>query len=217
MLHHATAAPLEEQIALMRLLIVQRADVNVADQQGIGPLHLAAMRGSKHVIRTLLCARADNQQRTKDGRSTVDFAALSPSPVEAFEVLGWPGQGPRERPLERPEPKALAQEAQAEEVPQWSELAFPLLLLLAWFALLAASLGWVGSLEACSVAIACRGYPLASSSISETALAREKMQAFHSCACKCCQPPRLSSGGERGRHNALAGPKVGVEPGWLPP
>ena len=42
--------------------------------------------------RTLLCARADNQQRSRDGRSTVDFAQLNPTPVEIFEVLGWPGK-----------------------------------------------------------------------------------------------------------------------------
>lgn len=70
--------------------------------------------------------------------------------MEAFEILGWPGQGPRERPLERPEPKALAhpvpQEAQSE-VPQWSELAFPLLLVMAWFALLAALLAGNGSAD----------------------------------------------------------------------
>lgn len=39
-------------------------------------------------LRALLVARADNQLRTHDGRSTVDFVQWSPSPVEVFEVLG---------------------------------------------------------------------------------------------------------------------------------
>eukprot|EP00438_Fugacium_kawagutii_P000248 Skav212293 [mRNA] locus=scaffold732:557772:561904:- [translate_table: standard] len=82
-LHHAMMAPAGAG---------GRADPNAGDVEGIAPLHLAAQRASKFTIRTLLCARADNQQRSHDGRSTVDFAQLNPAPVEAFEVLGWPGK-----------------------------------------------------------------------------------------------------------------------------
>ncbi|CAE7499016.1 ABCA12, partial [Symbiodinium necroappetens] len=100
-LHHVLAGPDQEQILLLaRFLCRQRADPNASDENGVTPLHLAAQRGSKHVIRSLLCARADNQQRTSDGRSTVDFAQFNPSPVEAFEVVGWPGKGPELHPLE---------------------------------------------------------------------------------------------------------------------
>merc|ERR1712039_584640 len=62
-------------------------------------LHIAAEHGSKFVIRTLLCARADNTKRTDDGRTTVDFAKLNDSQAEAFSVVGWPGEGADPNPL----------------------------------------------------------------------------------------------------------------------
>merc|ERR1712039_688192 len=62
-------------------------------------LHIAAEHGSKFVIRTLLCARADNTKRTDDGRTTVDFAKLNDSQAEAFSVVGWPGEGADPDPL----------------------------------------------------------------------------------------------------------------------
>eukprot|EP00913_Durusdinium_trenchii_P021194 g19910.t1 len=71
------------------------------------------LRASKYTIRALLVARADNQLRTHDGRSTVDFVQWSPSPVEVFEVLGWPGQGPKAHPLERPATEKTRHELRA--------------------------------------------------------------------------------------------------------
>mmetsp|Transcript_9820 Transcript_9820/g.23614 ORF Transcript_9820/g.23614 Transcript_9820/m.23614 type:complete len:221 (+) Transcript_9820:50-712(+) len=150
-LHHALVGPGEEQLRLIRLLTQQRADPNAAGDDGVTPLHLAAQRASKYVIRSLLCARADNQKLAADGRSTVDFAELNPSPVEAFEVVGWPGQGPELHPLE-PRTKANAAKAKAakpalendapalEEAQEVSEvsLAWALLAVIAWFCLLAA-------------------------------------------------------------------------------
>ncbi|CAE8639804.1 unnamed protein product [Polarella glacialis] len=163
-LHHAISAPEQEQIQMIRLLGAQRADPNAAGPDGVTPLHLAAQRGSKFVIRTLLCARADNQKQAADGRTAVDFAKYNPSPVEAFEVVGWPGTGPELKPLEpkkAPGKSAsgsggaaegtgqgplMAYEAfeekngykavSEEPAPPWSSLTWPLLAAAIWFGLL---------------------------------------------------------------------------------
>ena len=146
-LHHVLAGPDQEQILLLaRFLCRQRADPNASDENGVTPLHLAAQRGSKHVIRSLLCARADNQQRTSDGRSTVDFAQFNPSPVEAFEVVGWPGKGPELQPLEPKKAKSQAAATEAQPAPQSEtspSLFWPLLLAGLWFALLGLLSIWV--------------------------------------------------------------------------
>ena len=146
-LHHVLAGPDQEQILLLaRFLCRQRADPNASDENGVTPLHLAAQRGSKHVIRSLLCARAENQQRTSDGRSTVDFAQFNPSPVEAFEVVGWPGKGPELQPLEPKKAKSQAAATEAQPAPQSEtspSLFWPLLLAGLWFALLGLLSIWV--------------------------------------------------------------------------
>mmetsp|Transcript_23917 Transcript_23917/g.68428 ORF Transcript_23917/g.68428 Transcript_23917/m.68428 type:complete len:226 (-) Transcript_23917:245-922(-) len=153
-LHCALSAPAAgEQLQLVRHLCARRADVNVGDANGVTPLHLAAHHGSKYVLRALLCAGGDNLRRTADGRTTVDFATCNPSPVEAFEVVGWPGQGPAEKPLEPrkasgksvtpaaavpasggPTPAPTPAQAGDEEE---LHLAWPLVLTAIWFALLA--------------------------------------------------------------------------------
>eukprot|EP00927_Polykrikos_kofoidii_P006845 TRINITY_DN12779_c0_g1_i1.p1 TRINITY_DN12779_c0_g1~~TRINITY_DN12779_c0_g1_i1.p1 ORF type:complete len:261 (-),score=48.33 TRINITY_DN12779_c0_g1_i1:43-744(-) len=105
-LHHALLAPQEAHLRLVRMLCKNRADVNAAGPDGVQPIHLSAQCSTKYVLRALCCAGAKNTNRTADGRSTVDFAALHPSPVEMFEVVGWPGEGPREdpcKPRRRPE------------------------------------------------------------------------------------------------------------------
>ncbi|CAL1152151.1 unnamed protein product [Cladocopium goreaui] len=142
-LHHAMMAPHEAQMQLIRLLVSGRADPNAGDEEGIAPLHLAAQRASKFTIRTLLCARADNQQRSRDGRSTVDFVQLNPLPVEIFEVLGWPGKGPRQNPLDRNDASASEKPSTLEQHPPveaeesgWSQLLLPLMAALLWFSFL---------------------------------------------------------------------------------
>jgi len=99
-LHLALGAPADAQFSLVRFLIAQRVDANAQTCAGLTPLHLAAHRGSVYTVRALLCAGAENQRRTRDGRSTLDFAACNPSSIDLFEVLGWPGEGPRAKPLE---------------------------------------------------------------------------------------------------------------------
>eukprot|EP00929_Paragymnodinium_shiwhaense_P075608 TRINITY_DN38675_c0_g2_i2.p1 TRINITY_DN38675_c0_g2~~TRINITY_DN38675_c0_g2_i2.p1 ORF type:complete len:238 (+),score=63.29 TRINITY_DN38675_c0_g2_i2:61-774(+) len=101
-LHYALQGPSESHLRLVRLLTANKADANAAGPDGVTPLHFAAQKSSKFAVRALLVARADNQKRTTDGRTTVDFAACNESPVEMFEVLGWPGQGPRKDPLAPP-------------------------------------------------------------------------------------------------------------------
>lgn len=162
-LHFAFTAPAEAHLQLVRLLCSRRADANAADAGGVTPLHLGAQRGSKFAVRALLCAGADNLRRTADGRSTVDFAACNPSPVELFEVVGWPGKGPNPRPLDPPRRRPDGQgaaEAQAATGPNLAAmdvaaaasqaampgatvategcepLAAPLLLAALWFAFL---------------------------------------------------------------------------------
>lgn len=107
-LHYALAGPQEAHLRLVRLLCGNRADVNAATTDGVQPIHLCAQRGNKYALRALCCAGADNLRQTADGRTTVDFAALNPSPMEMFEVVGWPGQGPRQDPLKPPRPPAAS-------------------------------------------------------------------------------------------------------------
>mmetsp|Transcript_29750 Transcript_29750/g.79043 ORF Transcript_29750/g.79043 Transcript_29750/m.79043 type:complete len:215 (-) Transcript_29750:246-890(-) len=100
-LHHVLSSPREGQLGLVRLLTKHGADANTGTVDGVTPLHLGAQHGSKYVIRALLCAGGDNLRRAKDGRTTVDFAQWNPAGLEAYDVVGWPGEGPRPRPLDR--------------------------------------------------------------------------------------------------------------------
>lgn len=116
-LHQVLEAPNEAQLRLVRLLCARRADANAAAAGGVTPLHLAAHHGSKYTLRALLCAGGDNLRRTDDGRTTVDFAQCNPSPIEAFEVVGWPGQGPHPEPLTAHRTQRAAAEAAEPQVP----------------------------------------------------------------------------------------------------
>ncbi|CAJ1339135.1 unnamed protein product, partial [Effrenium voratum] len=136
-LHCVACGTGQAQLQLVRVLKQHRADPNAADSNGIAPLHLAAQRGSKYIIRSLLCARADNLQRSADGRSTADFAKLNPSPVEAFEVVGWPGEAAQEKTGKAASPLLQCQ-AEAEGGGSSGEsLLLPLLATLSWFLVLA--------------------------------------------------------------------------------
>jgi len=152
-LHLALGAPADAQFSLVRFLIAQRVDANAQTCAGLTPLHLAAHRGSVYTVRALLCAGAENQRRTRDGRSTVDFAACNPSSIDLFEVLGWPGEGPRAKPLEPRTPgqaaaggvvsapgnvaAAAGADAVGADGGETEGLIKYLLLVLLWFALVA--------------------------------------------------------------------------------
>lgn len=112
-LHLASAAPTEGQLRLVRMLCLQRADPNRPAKGGVTPLHMAVQRSSKYVVRMLLCNGGDNQRRTEAGQSTVDLAQCNPSPIEMYEVVGWPGEGPRLKPLEPRRPAKTGEAAQA--------------------------------------------------------------------------------------------------------
>jgi hypothetical protein len=63
-------------LALLPLFLLARADLNVQDQRGVGPLHACAMHGLLLPARTLLAAKADPTRRDVLDRSARQVAQL---------------------------------------------------------------------------------------------------------------------------------------------
>lgn len=133
-LHFALSTPADNQLQVVELLCAQRADANMCGSDGVTALHLAAQHSSKHVLHTLLNSGADNKRRTINGQSTVDFALYNPCAVDAYEILGWPNEGPNPDPLTLP--RIHVDDGTAS-------VAWPLLLTASWFGLVTVVAAWV--------------------------------------------------------------------------
>lgn len=72
---------------LARTLIRYGADVNIKDNEGFTPLHLAAARGDISSVKMLLDAGADHDAKTDEGDSVVYAAAYWSHPVVIRELL----------------------------------------------------------------------------------------------------------------------------------
>ncbi|MEN6355480.1 MAG: ankyrin repeat domain-containing protein [Armatimonadota bacterium] len=70
-LHHAAA---KGQLAVVKLLIDNKADVNAQKKDGVTPLHVAAALGYKDVVVALLDAKADPCAVDKKGRTPLSIA-----------------------------------------------------------------------------------------------------------------------------------------------
>jgi hypothetical protein len=66
-------------VALLPLFLLARADVNLQDQRGVGPLHACAMHGLLLPARALLAAHADPARRD----------VLDRSPRQVAHLLGY--------------------------------------------------------------------------------------------------------------------------------
>ena len=95
-LHHATD---NGQIAAVRLLIQHGADVNHRTKDngpselnfgtfsGETPLHVAAVRGDREMIETLLAAGADKTIKTANRETPLDQAERHQRPEEILQLL----------------------------------------------------------------------------------------------------------------------------------
>lgn len=70
-LHHAAA---KGQLAVVKLLIDNKADVNAQKNDGVTPLHVAAALGYKDIVVALLDAKADACAVDKKGRTPLSIA-----------------------------------------------------------------------------------------------------------------------------------------------
>jgi ankyrin repeat protein len=62
---------------LAELLLVNRADVNAKDMDGLAPLHLAAAPGDKAMVEWLLANKAEVNAKDNNGQTPLTWASSS--------------------------------------------------------------------------------------------------------------------------------------------
>ena len=71
---------------IVKLLIENNADVNMASNTSVTPLHLAARLGNQEIIQSLIDAGADINATDKEGKSVLIYSVLAKK-VEAAKYL----------------------------------------------------------------------------------------------------------------------------------
>jgi hypothetical protein len=70
------AAAVKGYTAVVRLLLANKADVNVADNEGLTPLHMSALRGHTDVAEVLLANKADVNAKDSRGGTPMHMALI---------------------------------------------------------------------------------------------------------------------------------------------
>ena len=80
-------APQANHVVVTQMLIDANADVNLADDEGVAPLHMAAEEGSLEVARILIKHSADVNQHERKGDATPLFAAAKEGNTKCVALL----------------------------------------------------------------------------------------------------------------------------------
>lgn len=71
------AAVYQNREAIVKVLIKNKADVNLADKNGTSPLHYAIIARNKNIIKLLVEAKADTKAKDKRGNTAEDYANMT--------------------------------------------------------------------------------------------------------------------------------------------